>query len=199
MLILRDQQILTEDLTPEHLDQVARIHSEALPDDIASLFGSRFLNKALYPTMFESADVCIGAFTDGELVGFVFFSSDESLYTAVIRRHFMLMAWAGLLKLASVPFLMNAFSVARYMISSGAPPGGSELAYVAVSPEHQRRGVGSLLIQEGMDRLRSMGIRKCWLKTLESTPENVKFYEALGFKTVQIKQKRVILVRELDQ
>jgi ribosomal protein S18 acetylase RimI-like enzyme len=196
---LGDRQISIRDLTSEHLDEVARIHSAALPEDIASLLGSRFLCRALYPTMFDSADACIGAFAGDELVGFIIFSSDGSLYTNVIKRHFMLMAGTTLVKMVSVPFLMNAFSVARYMISAGSTPGGSELAYIAVSPDHQRRGVGSLLVREGLDRLRSMGIRKLWLKTLESTPENVMFYEALGFRTVETKQNRVILVRELVQ
>jgi len=57
--------------------------------------------------------------------------------------------------------------------------------------------VGLLLARSGLDHLKQMGIESIWLKTLESTPRNVKFFEALGF---QIKVKtagRVILTKDL--
>lgn len=53
---------------------------------------------------------------------------------------------------------------------------------VFVSPEHQGKGIASSLLKEGMENLKAQGY-KIGLET--QNPDNVGFYEKLGFKTVK--------------
>ena len=59
-------------------------------------------------------------------------------------------------------------------MSDGAP-GWYGLGPVSVLPEHQRQGIGSALIREGLSRLRAMGARGC---CLVGHPE---YYGRFGF------------------
>ena len=52
------------------------------------------------------------------------------------------------------------------------------LGPVSVSPEHQRKGVGKALIQEGMSRLKSLNARGC---CVVGHPE---YYRKFGFRNV---------------
>ena len=47
---------------------------------------------------------------------------------------------------------------------------------VSVSPEHQKRGIGSRLIREGMTAIRELGAKGC---VLEGSPD---YYQRFGFK-----------------
>ena len=53
---------------------------------------------------------------------------------------------------------------------------------VFVAPEHQGKGIASKLLREGMTKLYAEG-KKIGLET--QNPDNVTFYERLGFKTVK--------------
>ncbi|MBR3596741.1 MAG: GNAT family N-acetyltransferase [Clostridia bacterium] len=53
---------------------------------------------------------------------------------------------------------------------------------VFVSPDHQGKGIATSLLKKGMDELLSQGY-KIGLET--QNPDNVGFYEKLGFKTVK--------------
>jgi putative acetyltransferase len=60
-------------------------------------------------------------------------------------------------------------------ISDGSP-GWYGLGPVSVLPEHQRRGIGSALIREGISRLKGLGARGC---CLVGHPE---YYRRFGFQ-----------------
>lgn len=55
-----------------------------------------------------------------------------------------------------------------------------ELHYLSIDPQHQRKGVGRLLVQEGLGRARAEG-RDVWLR---STCEGRRLYKSLGFEEV---------------
>ena len=181
----------------EWAHEVAHIHKSALPSDIATLLGDSLLTQTFYPSLMGSADVTLGAFIANELTGFVVFSSDQSCYSGLIRNNFLTLAIAGLMKSLSEEFWRNAFSVGRYMLSSGQPPAGSELAYIAVCPRFRGQGIGTRLVERGFERLQTLGILNCWVKTLESTPENIRFYEKLGFTFWSSTRGRMILTTEV--
>jgi ribosomal protein S18 acetylase RimI-like enzyme len=187
------------DIPAELTDEVARIHQSALPSDIAALLGGQFLTRVFYPALIGSSDTALGAFKGDNLVGFIVFSSDDSFYPRLVRKNFMKLALAGLSRSISPAFWRNAFSVARYMLSAGKPPDGSELAYIAVRPDFHGQGIGTQLVETGFERLRAAGITDCWVKTLESTPENVRFYERLGFEFHSSNRGRVILAVDINR
>jgi ribosomal protein S18 acetylase RimI-like enzyme len=57
--------------------------------------------------------------------------------------------------------------------------------YVAVSPRHRRRGIGTALMSSVEDRLAHLGCPKLNLQVRASNQEVVSFYEQLGYKVEQ--------------
>jgi ribosomal protein S18 acetylase RimI-like enzyme len=53
---------------------------------------------------------------------------------------------------------------------------------VAVSPDHQRRGVGRVLVLDAVHRLRERGVPKLNLQVRSDNAGVVAFYESLGFE-----------------
>ena len=53
---------------------------------------------------------------------------------------------------------------------------------VAVSPDFQRRGVGSKLMAHAEDIAASLGHKRVWLYTNQRFAENIAFYLKLGYR-----------------
>jgi ribosomal protein S18 acetylase RimI-like enzyme len=54
--------------------------------------------------------------------------------------------------------------------------------YLAVLPEHQRRGYGRRLVEKAVDELKRLGCLKVNLQVRRSNVSVVEFYKHLGFK-----------------
>ena len=54
--------------------------------------------------------------------------------------------------------------------------------YLAVLPEHQRRGYGRKLVEKAVDELKKLGCLKVNLQVRRSNVSVVEFYKHLGFK-----------------
>ena len=53
--------------------------------------------------------------------------------------------------------------------------------YLTVHPQHQRKGVGTLLMKEVEKRIKSKGCPKINLQVRESNTEVLSFYKAIGY------------------
>ena len=53
--------------------------------------------------------------------------------------------------------------------------------YLAVSPEHQRKGFATLMMSEAEEQLRAAGCPKINLQIRETNKEVILFYESIGF------------------
>jgi ribosomal protein S18 acetylase RimI-like enzyme len=62
------------------------------------------------------------------------------------------------------------------------PAGEGRLHWVAVSPEHQRRGIGSYLSETACSRLRELGSESAYLTTGSLNKAAVQLYLDLGFR-----------------
>lgn len=60
--------------------------------------------------------------------------------------------------------------------------GEAELLLLAVSPQHQHRGVGRLLLEEFVERARSAGAHRVHLEVRDGNPA-VRMYLLAGFKS----------------
>ncbi len=60
---------------------------------------------------------------------------------------------------------------------------GSEgwMGPLAVRPDRQSDGLGTLMVQTGIEWLQSKGVRAIGLETMPRTPDNIGFYSKLGF------------------
>lgn len=74
----------------------------------------------------------------------------------------------------------------------GAPAGGyasfrqgggeAELLRLAVDPDERRRGVATALVLAGLDRLRRVGVGRCFLEVRMGNFGAISFYRTLGFE-----------------
>lgn len=60
----------------------------------------------------------------------------------------------------------------------------SELGNVAVSPDARGRGLGRLLVETALGRIRARGSRECFLEVRESNRVARDLYEQLGFEGI---------------
>jgi putative acetyltransferase len=61
-------------------------------------------------------------------------------------------------------------------------PGEFELAKMAVRPSCQRAGVGRRMMQEAIDRARSLDATRLYLETNHSLTPAITLYESMGFR-----------------
>jgi len=66
--------------------------------------------------------------------------------------------------------------------------------YLAVCPEHRRRGLGRRMVEEAQRRLREMGCPKINVQVRTSNAKVLLFYERLGFR----RDEAVSLGKRLD-
>ena len=60
----------------------------------------------------------------------------------------------------------------------------AELGNVAVGPEVRQRGLGRMLVEASLQRVRQRGARECFLEVRESNHVARRLYETLGFAVV---------------
>jgi ribosomal protein S18 acetylase RimI-like enzyme len=184
------RDIVADDVTyremnPDELYRIAEIHLEVLPRDFSSFLGKEFLKEHFYPALFGSSDVALCALYRQQVVGYVLFSSDESLYRRLVMRNWATMLRFSLAHLVNIRFLKYIVEVFLLLAFQDSRLHGPELVYIGVVPEFQGGGVGSQLISRSIDSLEQAGFSSSWVKTLSSTPQNVRFYEKAGFKIVR--------------
>lgn len=69
--------------------------------------------------------------------------------------------------------------------------------YLAVAPEHQRKGIASRLMEEAEIRLLSMGCPKINLQVRTSNTGVIKFYEKIGYKLDDVVSMGKRLIKDI--
>jgi GNAT superfamily N-acetyltransferase len=72
----------------------------------------------------------------------------------------------------------------------GLPRREGEIIALYVHPSRWRQGVGTALVDEGLERLTRWGYEEVVVWTLAELPRNLAFYEALGFRRDGAVQRR---------
>jgi ribosomal protein S18 acetylase RimI-like enzyme len=183
-------------LDPKDLESVIQLQRTALPDDFLSRMGAEFLRDHYFPLLLgDPANLALGATEAGKLVGYVAFDRGGSTVRKLAERRPGALLKAIVLRAGSPTFLAQGLGVAKLLAFRKAPPEerGSELAFIAVDPGHQGKGIGGELVRRALPILKERGETYCWVKTLEKTPQNIRFYESLGFRIYQKSLGRVFL------
>ncbi|KAI8636714.1 hypothetical protein BD408DRAFT_396947 [Parasitella parasitica] len=61
-------------------------------------------------------------------------------------------------------------------------PGEAMITRFSISPAHQSKGLGSLLIKSSLETMKSAGYERCSLRVFENRHEILEWYAKLGFK-----------------
>ncbi len=197
-------QVSLREMRPEDLAAVARIHFEELPEDFCSRMGGNFLESSFYPHFLEQTDGVglVAVDREGEIRGFVIGAAGHAYYAEFFRKRMWSLATAMLGSLLSRPSLLGYYlEVARVIFVAGFEPDlrDAELLYIAIDHEAQGQSLGSRLTQALLAALSGPFYDRCVVKTLATTPENVRFYRRLGFEVFEESQGRVWLAHPLPQ
>lgn len=190
--------MLIRELASDDLGRVAEIHREELPDDFCSLLGKDFLAEVFYPELLKVSEVALGVAEEGEIVGFAFFTSDNSYLRHMALRRFFAITRYTLPNILKIGFLRYLFEVVILLFYKGDWMRGAELSYIAVSKAYQGKGLGGQLVEKGLASLRGKGIHHCWVKTLASAAGDIKFYKSVGFNLIKVHMGRAYMLVHLD-
>lgn len=192
------ENITFKSIEIKDIPAVAKIHTEELPKDIGSILGMKFLEIIFYPELLQVSPVTVAAKNQkGEIKGFVLFSNDPSFLTTLIKKYFFRFILICLPKLWKLSFIQYVFEIFVLVFSKDTSLKGYELSYIAVSKSISGSGVGSQLVREAEVALREKNVSHIWVKTLRSTPENIKFYKKIGFSIFKEKMGRVYLTKAI--
>lgn len=64
-------------------------------------------------------------------------------------------------------------------------PGEAMITRFAISPKHQSKGLGRLLIEASLKVMKQQGYQRCSLRVFENRPEVLGWYTKLGFKDTE--------------
>ncbi len=183
-------------LSSENIPDVTRLHLKSLPDDILSQLPENVLNRTVFKNLLKDKNISIGAFnSDKKLVAYIIFSSKGDILQSVIKNEliaFLAMLFRGIfLRPFQLKFYFGIFKAVLTKFNND----GYELCYIGVDPEHQGCGLGSMIIKNAYESCSILNEKRTWVKTLESTPENVEFYKKNNFNIFKIHNDRVYLER----
>lgn len=72
--------------------------------------------------------------------------------------------------------------VRTFDLSQGMPHGMGQIAQIAVTEDVRRKGIGKLLLMQGVESLKSAGIKMIILDTMADNTAAHALYEKVGFK-----------------
>ena len=178
--------IKIERMRLQHIAQVAEIHARVLKDDFLPSMGVNFLSQIYYPSCANNpyADVLV-AVNGNKVFGFVNIAKDPNQYLrVVIKKNVFLVAYYLLKLLLLKPNrFLEAFFISRSNLSK--PEVAGEIAFIAVDPRKQSKGVGTKLIEAANDIFFNMGLKCAFTKTLLKNQKVIQMYNNFGARIVE--------------
>lgn len=171
--------------------QLSNLHLYCLPFDPGSVLGFTFLSKTLYPHMIEHT-ICtlVAKNLHGDLIGFIGVGKPLSWvqivhFNTIIKFLVSPNLWFALI----ASYLLNFLRISKSK--------DLEILWLFIHPDFQGKGLGAQLGHEAIKNVEALGYSKIWVRTLESTPRNIRFYEALGFTQIATCLNRQLLLLNL--
>ncbi len=171
----------------KHIDEVVEAHMSAFPTFFLTFLGRRFLREFYKSFLVDDAGMGFVAEEEqtgsaiGVIVGPVV---PDGYFKRLLKRRWwafcIASAGAVLRRPSTIRRLMRAVF---YRGQSPEGPKRSLLSSIAVSPEHQGRGVGKALIEAWVAEARRRGSAGCYLTTDKENNEATNhFYLRTGWK-----------------
>ena len=155
----------------DDLNDVVKIHSMALPDDVLPNLGITLLDRYYKSVVDDKSQLIVGSWHDGHLLGYCLTSKKDITLTKLFS------SVTGLLSLTTLmlsrPGLFYS-GLKQAMKTSPLETDEAEIAFIAVSPKHQGNGVGKAMIAYAVQVCREEGI--AFLKTKTSNKALRNYY-----------------------
>lgn len=88
--------------------------------------------------------------------------------------------------------------VRTFDLSQGMPYGVGQIAQIAVKKEARHKGIGTLLLIQGIEKLKSSGVKMIILDTMANNTAAHALYEKTGFKKVVDADSHYLYSKELS-
>lgn len=193
--------ITVRELTAGDLPEVARAHLAAFPESILSRLGEEIVAR-YYAWQLSDANetYTTGVFAGDRLMGFAFGGFFHDSLNGFFRANRPLIASAVIRRpwLVLDPVFWNRFSMTLSSLgrerarkrqqAAGASeaPGRRKRPFsilsIATHPDHQRKGVGKLLIADQEERARRLGLHEIRLSVHPENEGAVSFYLNQGWQ-----------------
>ena len=96
---------------------------------------------------------------------------------------------AGFREMLSAPYIMGLIAegksrkIAGYLVARVIEDEG-EILNLAVEPEKRRKGIGGLLLESGLDTLKTLGVQAVFLEVRVSNQAAIDLYLSKGFRPI---------------
>ena len=165
--------------------EVAELHCRHIEGGVLGILGPRFLGM-LYRYIADSSGAAVWVDVDeGALRGFICgCRDDKAMFSEVLRRGFLRLAFAGLASLGRRGVLSGVLSTIRVLVgpSVGADQARAQLLSIAVSEDHRRKNVASGLVAQLHQQLTNWNVKRALVWTTESNEAALGLYESHGYR-----------------
>jgi ribosomal protein S18 acetylase RimI-like enzyme len=165
------------ELNEEQLDQAFVVFVEGFYNVFSSISKDKEKLHRLFKNSFDY-DITYAYLLDGEAVGFIGLASHEKRPMRLSKEFFMeiMGGVAGKITYKAMTAAFDKLNTVN--------PQDIYVDYIATSPAHRSKGVGSKLIEFVRDTL---GYKHIELEVFSKNPRAQQFYEREGFKAIRTK------------
>ncbi|NSW52325.1 MAG: GNAT family N-acetyltransferase [Anaerolineae bacterium] len=179
---------MIEPMKVSELRYVVSVHLDSFPGFFLSFLGPAFLYHLYHGLASDETGIHFVYKKDQSIVGFVCGSSHpEGLYRRLIKKRWWAFALASLPAVLKNPGILSRLVRALKKPSEyAAGDHSATLMSIAVSPEHQGKGIGDALVKAFVSEAKQRGCGAINLTTdrLENDAVN-HFYRKMGFELVR--------------
>ena len=199
--------IVISHLKPEWINDVAKIHFDALPNDFLPMLGMHFLINTFYPAVLSSpfGKAFIAVNELNKPIGFIIVTlkSNEFLKDIIRSRFWEFLKIGISSSFKSLINLRNNFQILFSGLSSKKSTNFGEIYIIAVKNSFRGKGIGKMLVKKSIDYLLGNNLRGIKIKTLVSNSKWIGYLSKEGWKLERsfqlIGKEYIDLVYDFDE
>lgn len=178
---MEDDKVVIIAATPEHVDDVAKLHQQEIPSLLSlltlPLISLYYLNSCFDDRLFFRVLI-----DDGKVAGFYLASADANFshVRLLLRR-----PWSFVRRL--LRFEDSLVLLARILVTRGQVPDvmpKAKLLYLAVKRHYRGKGVGKVLLVDLFRMMRTHSVTSVGVHIEEGNEDAIGFYKAMGGKVL---------------
>ena len=174
-----DNKVVIIPATPEHVDDVAKLHQQEIPS-LLSLLTFPLINLYYLNSCFDDRLIFRVLLDDSKVAGFYLASTDANFshVKLLLRRPWSFVR--RLLKLRDSLVLLARILLTRGQVPDVMPK--AKLLYLAVQRRYRGRGVGKILLVDLFRTMRTHSVKSIGVHIEEGNEDAIGFYKAMGGK-----------------
>jgi len=187
--------------------QCAEIHQKEIPNGFLSKLGLNFLASLYYSFSRSQHSFLMLAVENNEVVGFIVISiNTKKFFTWYLMSEFLMNFYKiPILRLGSL-FFNNSYDILKYPFTKEKETesfvSNSEIFNFCVHRSFQDRGLGTILFNSAIERLKSFNVKRLKIVTGKEQEKAQKFYKKNGANflhmiTVHEEEKSMVFVLNL--